>query len=154
MVYFESSFFAEEGVKSCDKKLSWELSMSADCVFCQLDKSKPLFSNDLAVAIADGFPISSGHTLILPKRHFSSLFDATDDEISLLWELVAQARQYLLLKYAPDGFNIGINGGASAGQTVMHLHIHLIPRHSGDVADPRGGIRWILPDKAPYWKKE
>jgi diadenosine tetraphosphate (Ap4A) HIT family hydrolase len=127
--------------------------MSVDCLFCRLDASKQLFSNDLAIAITDGFPISLGHCLIIPKRHFPSLFEATAEERVSLWELVERARQYLLSKYEPDGFNIGINDGIAAGQTVMHLHIHLIPRYQGDTADPRGGVRWILPDKASYWNK-
>jgi len=105
------------------------------------------------MSIADGFPVSRGHCLIIPKRHFSSMFEATAEERSALWDLVEKTRQHLLSEYGPDGFNIGINDGEAAGQTVMHLHIHLIPRYSGDADDPRGGVRWIMPDKAPYWKK-
>ena len=127
--------------------------MTVDCPFCQLDPAKQLFSNDLAIVIADGFPISRGHSLIIPKRHFPSLFEATDEERAALWDLLDQTRAYLLKQYHPDGFNIGINDGIAAGQTVMHLHIHLIPRYSGDTEDPRGGIRWVMPDKAPYWKE-
>jgi len=127
--------------------------MTVDCPFCQLDPSKQLFSNDLAIVIADGFPISRGHSLIIPKRHFPSLFEATKEERAALWELLDQTRDYLLKQYSPDGFNIGINDGIAAGQTVMHLHIHLIPRYSGDTEDPRGGIRWVMPDKAPYWRE-
>ncbi len=125
--------------------------MATDCVFCILEESRQLFSNDLAVAIADGFPVSRGHTLIIPRRHIASLFEATSEERSALWELVDQVRQYLMSEYSPDGFNLGINDGVAAGQTVMHLHIHLIPRYSGDTPDPRGGIRWVMPDKAKYW---
>ena len=127
--------------------------MSVDCPFCQLDLSNQLFANHFAIAIVDGFPISRGHSLILPKRHLSSLFEATEEKRAALWELLARTREHLLTQYQPDGFNIGINDGNSAGQTVMHLHIHVIPRYTGDMADPRGGIRWIMPDKAPYWKE-
>lgn len=127
--------------------------MVADCPFCNLDSSTPLFSNDLAVVIEDCFPVSLGHCLVIPKRHFISLFESTEEERGAFWVLLDQARQYLMTKYWPDGFNIGINDGAAAGQTVMHLHIHLIPRYSGDTDDPRGGVRWIMPDKAPYWKR-
>ena len=127
--------------------------MTVDCPFCQLDPSKQLFSNDLAIVITDGFPISRGHSLIIPKRHFPSLFEATEEERVALWDLLDQTRNHLQKKYHPDGFNIGINDGIAAGQTVMHLHIHLIPRYSGDTEDPRGGIRWVMPDKAPYWKE-
>ena len=127
--------------------------MTVDCPFCQFDPTKHLFSNDLATVIADSFPISRGHSLIIPKRHFPSLFEATEEERAALWELLDQTRDYLLKQYNPDGFNIGINDGISAGQTVMHLHIHIIPRYSGDTEDPRGGIRWVMPEKAPYWKE-
>jgi diadenosine tetraphosphate (Ap4A) HIT family hydrolase len=125
--------------------------MTIDCPFCQYPPSKQLLANDLAFAITDGFPLSPGHCLIIPRRHFPSLFEATREERAALWELLDQARDLLLTQHHPDGFNIGINDGAAAGQTVMHLHIHLIPRYSGDTVDPRGGIRWIMPDKAPYW---
>ncbi|MEA3363246.1 MAG: HIT family protein [Thermodesulfobacteriota bacterium] len=127
--------------------------MTVDCSFCQLDPSKHLFSNDLAIVIADGFPVSRGHSLLIPRRHFPSLFEASEEERAALWKLLDQTRDYLMTQYRPDGFNIGINDGISAGQTVMHLHIHLIPRYSGDTADPRGGIRWIMPDMAPYWRE-
>ena len=128
------------------------ISTTAGCQFCHLDPSKQLFSNDSAIAIADGFPLSRGHSLIIPRRHFPSLFEATEKEMESLWELLAKTRAYLTTQYHPDGFNIGINDGIAAGQTVMHLHIHLIPRYSGDAEDPRGGIRWVIPDKARYWK--
>jgi diadenosine tetraphosphate (Ap4A) HIT family hydrolase len=108
-------------------------------------------SNGHAVAIRDGFPVSEGHTLIIPIRHIASLFEATVEEQAALLELLAQARQQLQEELKPDGFNIGINDGSAAGQTVMHLHIHLIPRYAGDQPDPRGGVRWIFPDKAAYW---
>ena len=127
--------------------------MTINCPFCQLDSSDQLFSNELAIVIVDGFPVSRGHSLIIPRRHFPSLFEATEEERAALWELLDQTREHLLTRYHPDSFNIGINDGISAGQTVMHLHIHIIPRYTGDTADPRGGIRWILPDKAPYWKE-
>ena len=128
--------------------------MPDQCPFCCLDEENDLFSNELAVAIADQFPVTRGHCLIVPRRHFLSLFEATPEERAALWSLVERVRQYLLSEYAPDGFNIGINDGEAAGQTVMHLHIHLIPRYSGDADDPRGGVRWIMPDKAPYWKQK
>ena len=99
----------------------------------------------------DGFPISPGHALIIPKRHIASLFDATREEREALFDLLEQVKTELQEKYNPNGFNIGINDGTAAGQTVMHLHIHLIPRYAGDQTDPRGGVRWIFPDKADYW---
>jgi diadenosine tetraphosphate (Ap4A) HIT family hydrolase len=125
--------------------------MLMQCSFCTLDSSRIIASNDHAVAIRDGFPVSKGHTLIIPKRHIASLFEATVEEQAALLELLGQARQQLQDELKPDGFNIGINDGTAAGQTVMHLHIHLIPRYAGDQPDPRGGVRWIFPDKAAYW---
>lgn len=121
------------------------------CPFCTLEPARIIMSNDHAVAIRDGFPVSEGHILIIPKRHIASLFEATFEEQTALLELLGQARQQLQEELKPDGFNIGINDGATAGQTVMHLHIHLIPRYAGDQPDPRGGVRWIFPDKAAYW---
>lgn len=122
------------------------------CPFCTLEPSRIILSNNHAIAIRDGFPVSQGHTLIIPKRHIASLFAATTEEQAALFDLLGQARQQLLDEYKPNGFNIGINDGAAAGQTVMHLHIHLIPRYDGDQPDPRGGVRWIFPNKAVYWK--
>mgnify|MGYP000325706973 CR=1 FL=1 len=122
------------------------------CPFCQIDTSRILLANDLAVAIGDGYPVSPGHSLIIPRRHIASVFEATAAEQTALWELVVKTRELLQAERQPDGFNIGINDGEAAGQTVMHLHIHLIPRYAGDITDPRGGVRWVRPEKAPYWK--
>lgn len=108
-------------------------------------------SNSHATAIYDGFPVSPGHCLIIPKRHIASFFEATKEEQSALLNLLAEMQDVLVKERNPDGFNIGINDGAAAGQTIMHLHIHLIPRYAGDQPDPRGGVRWIIPEKAPYW---
>ena len=102
-------------------------------------------------AIRDAFPVSPGHTLLVPRRHVGSLFDLTVVEWVELGQLLAQVRTALQAEFRPDGFNVGINDGTAAGQTVMHLHVHLIPRYRGDRPDPRGGIRWIFPDKARYW---
>jgi len=127
------------------------------CPFCHPDNSNVIISNDYAIALLDGFPVTPGHTLIMPKRHIASFFETTREEQAAIFDLLAEVRRELLdpvLNSAlPDGFNIGINDGAAAGQTVMHLHIHLIPRYAGDTSDPRGGVRWIMPEKAPYWKK-
>lgn len=124
---------------------------TSTCPFCTLDHTRIIASNDHALAIMDGFPISIGHALIIPKRHIASLFEVTREEREALFDLLEQLKSELREKYKPDGFNIGINDGAAAGQTVMHLHIHLIPRYAGDQTDPRGGVRWIFPNKADYW---
>jgi diadenosine tetraphosphate (Ap4A) HIT family hydrolase len=121
------------------------------CPFCTLADSRIVASNDFALVIRDGFPISPGHTLIIPRRHIGSFFELEESERASLLALLDQAKEELEGIFQPDGFNIGINDGAAAGQTVPHLHIHLIPRYLGDRPDPRGGVRWIIPEKADYW---
>ncbi|MBV5328215.1 MAG: HIT domain-containing protein [Chlorobium sp.] len=124
------------------------------CPFCTPDQTRVIAANDYAFAIMDGFPISLGHALVIPKRHLASPFEATREEREALFDLLELVKTELQEKHNPDGFNIGINDGTAAGQTVMHLHIHLIPRYAGDQTDPRGGVRWIFPDKAAYWNSE
>jgi len=123
------------------------------CPFCNFPASKTILTNSFALAIYDGYPISPGHTLIIPKRHIASFFELTAEEQTAMLALLAEMRQILQKERNPDGFNIGINDGVAAGQTVMHLHIHLVPRYADDMPDPRGGVRWIFPDKAAYWDK-
>jgi len=126
--------------------------MFSKCFFCQLDNNQIIFQDDLVMTFRDDFPISQGHTLIIPKRHIPSLFEATEAEQMALLHALQVARKDLNQQHAPDGYNIGINDGIAAGQTVMHLHIHLIPRYQGDRPNPRGGVRWIFPEKAVYKK--
>ena len=126
---------------------------AAPCPFCSLPQDRLLRATQLGVAARDIYPVSRGHTLIIPKRHIRSFFDATAAERGELMELLQWAREGLLAAERPDGFNVGINDGDAAGQSVPHLHIHLIPRYRGDRPDPRGGVRWVLPDKADYWSK-
>lgn len=125
--------------------------MSGPCPFCTLPAGRIVMADHLAVVIRDGFPVSPGHTLILPKRHVGSFFDITEEERRAMLALLDAAKAGLDAEYHPDGYNVGINDGPAAGQTVPHSHIHLIPRIGGDRDDPRGGIRWILPEKAQYW---
>ena len=121
------------------------------CPFCTLPPERIIDSNEFGVVIRDGFPISPGHTLIIPKRHVGSFFEITQNERDALLMLLDKAKETIDEEFHPDGFNIGINDGASAGQTVPHLHMHLIPRYTNDQTDPRGGVRWIIPEKAKYW---
>ena len=123
----------------------------ASCPFCALPAERILLLADEALVIRDAFPVSPGHTLVIPRRHIGSFFELTDAERACMVELLAKAKAELDLSFQPDGFNIGINDGAAAGQTVPHLHLHLIPRYRGDAPDPRGGVRWVLPAKAKYW---
>ena len=123
----------------------------SNCPFCQLDAARIAFADDVTLVIRDAFPVSPGHTLIIPRRHVGSFFQLTAPERESMFELLTQAKVELDETLQPDGFNIGINDGAAAGQTVAHLHLHLIPRYRGDAPDPRGGVRWVLPAKAKYW---
>ena len=118
--------------------------------FLDRSKSEWVASNTLAFAIRDNYPVSPGHTLIVPKRAISSWFDATSEERHALIELVDEVRRQLEEKFSPDGYNIGMNVGEQAGQTVMHLHVHIIPRFRGDVDDPTGGVRNVIPEKGNY----
>jgi len=121
------------------------------CPFCTLPASRIMDSNSVGVVIRDAYPVSPGHTLVIPRRHVGSFFEITEAERTGLMDLLFKSQVLLQSEFAPAGYNIGINDGASAGQTVPHLHIHLIPRFAGDVPDPRGGVRWVMPDKAKYW---
>jgi len=127
--------------------------MSQQCPFCTVEHGRIVFENKWAFAILDGFPISHGHSLIIPKRHVASFFEASAEERGAMLTLLDNMKVFLDNKFKPDAFNIGINDGVAAGQTVSHLHIHLIPRYKGDMADPRGGVRWVIPEKAKYWTK-
>lgn len=121
------------------------------CPFCTLPAERIRHRHGTAIALRDAYPISPGHTLIVPTRHVGSFFETREQERLDLLTLLDEARAQLLAEHSPDSFNIGINDGPAAGQTVPHLHIHLIPRYQGDQADPRGGVRWIFADKADYW---
>jgi diadenosine tetraphosphate (Ap4A) HIT family hydrolase len=123
------------------------------CPFCSLDPGRKWIETEHAIAFADAYPVSDGHTLVIPRKHVSSIYELTADEQSAVWSLVADVRNRLLTGLKPDAFNIGVNDGVAAGQTIEHAHVHVIPRRKGDVADPRGGIRWIIDEKANYWAK-
>jgi diadenosine tetraphosphate (Ap4A) HIT family hydrolase len=122
------------------------------CPFCQIPPERIIAQNEHAFAIRDAFPVSPGHTLIIPKRHVGSFFDTTQEEKLALLALLDEAKAVIDGEHQPASYNIGINDGAAAGQTVPHLHIHLIPRYTGDVEDPRGGVRWVVAEKARYWE--
>ncbi len=119
--------------------------MLQPCPFCTLPPERIIEQTPLALAIRDGFPVSPGHTLIIPRRHVGSFFEITAEEQASLLALLHRAQAELSARLRPDGFNIGVNDGAAAGQTMPHLHIHLIPSFRGDQPDPSGGVRWVLP---------
>lgn len=122
-----------------------------DCLFCSIPPDRIINENDLAFAMRDGFPVTEYHTLIIPKRHAETYFDMTREEKEACDELMTQLRSEILdLDSSVTGFNIGMNAGLSAGQTIFHCHIHLIPRRDGDVEQPRGGVRGVIPNKQSY----
>jgi diadenosine tetraphosphate (Ap4A) HIT family hydrolase len=125
--------------------------MSTPCPFCTLPPERIVAANNVGWVVRDAYPVSPGHTLIIPRRHMGSFFELSADERLGLLALLDEARSALQASHAPQGYNIGVNDGPAAGQTVPHLHMHLIPRYAGDRADPRGGVRWVLPDRAQYW---
>jgi diadenosine tetraphosphate (Ap4A) HIT family hydrolase len=122
-----------------------------ECPFCALPVNRIIDSDDFAVVIRDGFPVAEGHTLVIPRRHVASFFDLTDAERASMLTLLQRAHSHLKNLGLIEDCNFGVNDGPAAGQTVPHVHIHLIPRRAGDVQDPRGGVRWVLPSKARYW---
>lgn len=128
--------------------------MEPDCPFCNVRETTEqgqMPSNSLAHIRLDGFPVSEGHLLIVPNRHAADWFELTAPEKQAIMELVEKGKKWLEDRYQPDGYNIGMNCGIAAGQTVLHMHCHLIPRYGGDQKDPRGGVRWVIPEKADYW---
>lgn len=122
-----------------------------ECPFCNLNPQIELISEiATAVAFLDSFPVNQGHTLIIPKRHTANYFDLSIHEQRALWLLVNRCKSIIEKRFNPDGFNVGINVNEAAGQSVFHVHIHLIPRYNGDVENPRGGVRGVIPNKQNY----
>jgi diadenosine tetraphosphate (Ap4A) HIT family hydrolase len=132
---------------------SSKCNMPYQCPFCELPADRIVDRNEAGVTVRDAYPVSPGHTLIISSRHVGSFFELSAAERGHLFCLIDRAKSVLDEQYRPIAYNIGINDGAAAGQTVPHLHIHLIPRFTGDLPDPRGGVRWIIPEKADYWSK-
>jgi diadenosine tetraphosphate (Ap4A) HIT family hydrolase len=127
------------------------LSSTHGCPFCgPLTDRSLLLETDMAFAIFDKYPVNAGHALIIPKRHCANYFDLTTEEQATCWQLLNEVKAMVAAQFKPDGFNIGINIGDSAGQTVLHVHMHLIPRYSGDVPEPRGGVRGVIPSRQKY----
>ena len=120
------------------------------CIFCEKPMDERLFTLKHAFACLDLHPVAPGHILVIPARHEASWFGLNRREQEAMLEILDRAREYLDVRYSPDGYTIGVNEGAAAGQTVFHVHLHLIPRYANDVDDPRGGIRGVLPGKQHY----
>nr|WP_018249044.1 HIT family protein [Orenia marismortui] len=121
-----------------------------ECIFCNTEELEIILESQFSFAIFDKYPVNKGHLLIIPKRHFSSFFELSKEEMNDIYDLINQGKEKLDKLYSPDGYNIGVNVGETAGQTIMHLHIHIIPRYKGDIENPRGGIRKLMPNLVPY----
>ena len=123
------------------------------CLFCNKSKQKIIYSTRLLFVVRDSYPVTKHHTLIIPHRHISNFFDLNDEELNDLNKILKKQRTELLnLDKDITGFNVGVNAGKDAGQSIMHCHIHLIPRRKGDVENPRGGVRGVIPSKQKYNK--
>ena len=125
-----------------------------NCPFCNIekttDKSRIVYQDDTWIAIYDNYPVSEGHVLLIPKRHVETFFNLNMIELGSLGVTIGIIKMILDKKFHPDGYNIGTNCGEAAGQTVMHCHIHIIPRYKGDMENPRGGVRGVIPEKQKY----
>ena len=117
--------------------------VGSDCPFCDVDRDL-LGESPLALAFEDDDPVSPGHALVIPRRHVETYYGCTADEKAAIWSLVDRISAMIAVMHHPDGFSVGFNAGIAAGQTVLHAHIHVIPRYAGDVADPRGGVRHAM----------
>lgn len=125
--------------------------MDKNCPFCKAESTREIIASSLlSIAFFDGFPVSPGHALIIPRRHVASLFDLTKEEKQDMINLAESVRIIIDEKYHPDGYNLGVNVGEVAGQSIFHVHMHVIPRYKGDVPNPRGGVRGVIPDKQNY----
>lgn len=122
-----------------------------NCPFCNFPDDQLVFRRSEVKALYDKYPISPGHLLIVPEQHVASFSDLDANSYHALMSAILEAKTLLKREWDPDGFNVGINDGIAAGQTLDHAHIHLVPRYKGDIEDARGGVRWILPAKAVYW---
>jgi diadenosine tetraphosphate (Ap4A) HIT family hydrolase len=120
------------------------------CIFCDWSSREILLEDEHAVAFYDAFPVNPGHVLVIPKKHVADFFDLDEELQSACLQLLNRVKLIVDEQYAPDGYNIGINAGAAAGQTIFHVHFHLIPRYLGDIPEPRGGVRGVIPDRRSY----
>ena len=119
------------------------------CLFCKDPRGVSL-ERELAYSARDSYAVSPGHTLVIPRRHVASFFELTPEEISACMELITEEHKRLDEEFKPDGYNIGVNIGPEAGHSIFHVHIHVIPRYKGDVENPQGGVRHVIPKKGHY----
>ena len=122
------------------------------CLFCKDPKGVSL-KHQLAYSARDTYGVSPGHTLVIPNRHVASFFDLTPEEVAACMDLIKEEKELIDQEFSPDGYNIGVNVGPAAGQSIFHVHIHIIPRYAGDVENPQGGVRHVIPKNAHYTRK-
>ncbi len=134
---------------SDEEKTKKKFDPNNPCLFCN-DPQGLSLENELAYSARDSFPVSPGHTVVIPKRHVASFFDLQPDEVAACMDLIAQEKALIDAEHHPDGYNIGVNIGPAAGQSIFHVHIHIIPRYKGDVDNPQGGVRHVIPKHAHY----
>lgn len=148
--FFQSEFFAEEPKTNeiPEEQTDKSVLKAKSSTF---PKSKVILEDDLSYAIFDAHPVNRGHCLVIPKRTFSSYFEALPEEVHSLWDMITKVKKFLDKEYKPDGYNIGMNIGESAGQTMPQMHIHIIPRYKGDMPNPEGGVRGVIPEMQK-WK--
>ncbi|MGB1011525.1 MAG: HIT family protein [Thiolinea sp.] len=123
------------------------------CLFCNPKSNEIIAETEHALLITDTYPVNPGHCLVVPKRHIKTYFECTEVENREFRELILRGKQYAEEHQSPDGYNIGCNNEVAAGQSVFHLHIHIIPRYEGDVENPKGGVRWVVPKNSQYQPK-
>ena len=153
VVLNSKSFFKNEYLEIYEYQHYNQLkrNQDVDCIFCNPEADRELIvESETAYAVFDKFPVSKGHALIIPKGHLASYFDLPFNEQSACWFMMNKVKEILTKQFKPDGFNVGINIEESAGQTIPHVHIHLIPRYKNDVENPRGGVRGVIPHKRNY----
>ncbi len=119
------------------------------CPYCHVDREQ-IGESELCFAIYDKYPVNPGHVLVVSRRHVEDYFDLNEEEVACMWEMVARMRSFLEEEFRPKGFNVGFNVGEAAGQTIDHVHIHIIPRYAGDMDDPTGGVRHVIPERGRY----
>jgi diadenosine tetraphosphate (Ap4A) HIT family hydrolase len=126
--------------------------MTTTCPLCRgAQAAQPERSNELVAAFDDGFPLNPGHTLVVPRRHVGRVLELTESEHRELFMLARRELRRLEYEFGPDAFTFGVNDGPVAGQTIAHVHLHVIPRAAGDNPAPKGGVRWVVPERAAYW---
>jgi diadenosine tetraphosphate (Ap4A) HIT family hydrolase len=125
-----------------------------NCLFCDSNNAELIEENDLCYSRKDGYPVTPRHTLIIPKRHVASYFDLYDREVKAMHQMLIEMKNKIQgYDETVSGFNIGVNAGEDAGQSIFHVHMHLIPRRKGDIDNPQGGVRGVIPNRRTYTRK-